>query len=249
MKKLVGNLLIIAVGFAAVAFSKPIGNEIGKFFSSPRTVTESDIETIIEDSPAREMYNALQSYFPDDAEYFLDSMTVLLEENPSEEEAHAKMRTVGADIRRRHAANLRTAPDQSLSAILQFQTQIFASFDNDPVLCNRVIMYGPAAISVDQSHRVEVFGDSVGLLYQAMYEGEQFPVQRAQATADDWGNLIADFYAAGGTDDELDLVMQPDIQNPQLCGAMLRFLRVLTVADFPGSDRLRAEMVSAMNEH
>jgi len=90
--------------------------------------------------------------------------------------------------------------------------------------------------------------DSAGLLYRAMYEGEQSPVQRAQATDDDWGNLIVDFYAAGGTDDELDLVMQPDIQNPQLCGAMLRFLRVLTDAEFPGSDRLRAEMVAAMNE-
>jgi hypothetical protein len=42
--------------------------------------------------------------------------------------------------------------------------------------------------------------------------------------------------------------MQPDIQNPQLCGAMLRFLRVLTDANFSGSDRLRAEMVAAMNE-
>jgi hypothetical protein len=73
-------------------------------------------------------------------------------------------------------------------------------------------------------------------------------VQRTQATDDDWGNLIVDFYAAGGTDDELDLVMQPDIQSPQLCGAMLRFLRVLTDADFLGSDRLRAETVAAINE-
>ena len=68
------------------------------------------------------------------------------------------------------------------------------------------------------------------------------------AADDDWGNLIVDLYAAGGTDAELGLVMKPNIQSPQLCGAMLRFLRVLTDADFPSSDRLRAEMVTAMNE-
>jgi len=42
--------------------------------------------------------------------------------------------------------------------------------------------------------------------------------------------------------------MQPDIQNPQLCGAMLRFLRVLTDANFLGADRLRAEVAAAINE-
>lgn len=248
MKKLLGNLLVIVVGVAAFALAKPIGNEIGKFFRSPPAVTEGNIEAMIEGSPAGEMYDALQSYFPDDAKYFRDSMMALLKENPSEEEAFSKMLTVGAEIRRRHAANLRTAPDQSLWAILQSQTQMIAAFDDDPTLCNRVVMFGPGAIPEGQRHRIVALMDSAGLLYRAMYEGEQSPVQRAQATDDDWDNLIEDFYAAGGTDDELDLVMQPDIQSPQLCGAMLRFLCVLTDAEFPGSDRLRAEMVAAMNE-
>ena len=215
---------------------------------APAQPTEAEITGIIEASPAGELYRALKAYYPEEAEYLRDSVVALLSRGTDEEEAFSKALTVGAEIRRRHAANLRAAPDQSLWAILQSQTQMIAAFDDDPVLCNRVIMFGPGVIPKNQRHRIVALMDSAGLLYRAMYEGEQSPVQRTQATDDDWDNLILDFYTAGGTDDELDLVMQPDIQSPQLCGAMLRFLRVLTDAEFPGSDRLRAEMVAAMNE-
>lgn len=216
---------------------------------APAKPTEAELTGMIEASPAGEMYRALKGYYPEEAKYFRDSMVALLSGGADEEEAFSKMLTVGAEIRRRHAANLRAAPDQSLWAILQSQTQMIAAFDNDPVLCNRVVMFGPGAIPEGERHRIVALMDSAGLLYRAMYEGEQSPVQRTQATDDDWGNLIVNFYAAGGTDDELDLIMQPDIQNPQLCGAMLRFLRVLTDTEFTGSDRLRAEMVAAMNEN
>ena len=240
-------------------YSRPDGTELGTVAitkaicdspepEAPATPTEAEIMGMIDASPAGEMYRALKGYYPDEAKYLRDSMVALLSGGADEEEAFSKMLTVGAEIRRRHAANLRTAPDQSLSAILQSQTQMIAAFDDDPVLCNRVVMFGAGSIPEDERPRIVALMDSAGLLYRAMYEGEQSPVQRTQATDDDWGNLIVNFYAAGGTDDELDLVMQPDIQNPQLCGAMLRFLRVLTDADFPGADRLRAEMVAAMNE-
>lgn len=203
---------------------------------------------MIEASPAGEMYRALKGYYPEEAKYLRDSMVALLSGGAGEEEAFSKMLTVGAEIRRRHAANLRAAPDQSLGAILQSQTQVIAVFENDPVLCNRVVMFGAEVIPEKMRPRVVALMDATSLLFRAMYEGEHSPVERTQATDDDWGNLIVDFYAAGGTDDELVLVMQPDIQSPQLCGATLRFLSVLADADFPGSDRLRAEMVAAMNE-
>lgn len=215
---------------------------------APAKPTEADITKMIEASPAGEMYRALKGYYPEDAKYFRDRMMALLAGEGDEEEAFSKMLTVGAEIRRRHAANLRAAPDQSLLAILQSQTQIIAAFEDDPVLCNRVVMFGPMVIPEGQRNRIVALMDSAGLLYRAMYEGEQSPVQRTQATDDDWRNLVVDFYAVGGTDDELNLVMQPDIQSPQLCGSMLRFLRSLTDADFPGSDRLRAEVVAAINE-
>lgn len=211
-------------------------------------LTEADISGVIEASPAGEMYRALKGYFPEEAKYLQSSIASVLASGADKDEAFSKMLTVGAEIRRRHAANLRGAPDQSLSSVLQSQTQMIAAFHDDPLLCNRVVMFGPSVIPQHQRHRVVALMDSAGLLYRAMYEGEQSPVSRAKPTDNDWGSLISDFYSAGGTDDELDLVMQPNIQNPQLCSATLRFLRVLTDADFSGSDRLRAEIVASMNE-
>lgn len=240
-------------------FGRPDGTELGTVTitqnicdnpkpEAPAKPTEAEITSMIEASPAGEMYRALKGYYPEEAKYFRDSVVSLLSGEAGEEEAFSKMLSVGAEIRRRHAASLRSAPDQSLRAIMQSQAQIISALDDDPVLCNRVVMFGPGAIPEDRRHRIVALMDSAGLLYRAMYEGKRSPVQRAQATDDDWGNLIGDFYAAGGTDNELDLVMQPDIQNLHLCGAMLRFLRVLTDAEFPGSDRLRAEVAVAMNE-
>jgi len=207
--------------------------------------TEAEITAMIEASPAGEMYRALKGYYPSEAEYFRTSIITLLNGGSSEEEAFSKMLTVGAVIRRRHAGNLRTAPDQSLIAILLSQRQIISAFDDNPTLCNRVVMFGAGAIPEDDRPRVVALLDSAKLLYRAMYEGEQSPIQRTPATDDDWSKLIAEFYDAGGTDSELDLVMQPDIQDALLCSSMLRFLRVLTDANFAGADRLRAEMVTA----
>lgn len=251
---------VIQAGATIVHFyGRPDGTELG-MVTITQTIcdnpepealakpTEADITNMIEASPAGEMYRALKVYYPEDAKYFRDSMLAVLDEAASEEEAFSKMFTVGAEIRRRHAANLRTAPDQSLLTILQSQVQMVAAFDDDPVLCNRVVMFGPGVIPEDKRHQVVALMDSAGLLYRAMYEGEQSPVQRTQLTDDDWVNLYVDFYDTGGTEDDLDLVLEPDLQNPQLCGAMLRFFRVLIDADFPGSDRLRAEVVAAMNE-
>ncbi|WP_417463250.1 hypothetical protein [Kordiimonas sp.] len=240
-------------------YGRPDGTELGTVIITqavceapePKALakpTEADITRMIEASPANEMYRALKGYYPEDAKFFLDSMTALLAGGADKEEAFSKMLTVGAEIRRRHAANLRAAPDQSLWAILQAQTQMIAALDDDPMLCNRVVMFGAGVIPEDERHRIMALMDAASLLFRAMFEGEHSPVERTPATEDDWSNLLVDFYAAGGTDEELDLVMQPDIQSPQLCGAMLRFLRVLTDASFPGADRLRAEVAAAMNE-
>lgn len=154
-------------------YGRPDGTELGTVTitqaicdnpepEAPAQPTEAEITGMIEASPAGEMYRALKGYYPEEAKYFRDRMMALLAGGADEEEAFSKMLTVGAEIRRRHAANLRTAPDQSLSAILQSQTQMIAAFDDDPVLCNRVVMFGAGSIPEDERHRVVALMDSAG---------------------------------------------------------------------------------------
>lgn len=212
------------------------------------TLTEAEISNLIDGSAAGAMYRALKRYFPEEAKYLRDNMVSVAANGGSEEETFAKMYAVGEDIRRRHAAKLRSAPDSALSEILHFQSKIIETFEDDPVMCNRIVMLGLKGVKKDQRDRILPLMDSVWLLFRAMHEGGRSPVQRTVPTDEDWQNLFNDFYADGGTESELNVIVQPDIQNPQLCGAMQRLFHVLANAKFPGSDRLRAEMAVAINE-
>ncbi len=187
-------------------------------------------------------------YFPDEAQYLREEMLSAVNDSVNVDLAKSKMIGVGAEIRRRHAGSLRQAADASLWAILQSQIQMISAFEDDPVLCNRVVMYGVAAVPEAQQKSLVALMDSASLLYRGMYEGESNPIRRGAVTDDDWINLIEVFYEEGGTEAELDLVFEPNIQDPVLCTAMLRFLRASLYADFLGADRVRAEMVASMNE-
>ena len=245
-------------------YSAPNGNEIGSVSVSKEICSnfsavavpqvsqpssqglEDRAEALLQDGNAGNMYRALLSYYPSEATFLLNSAVAVLELNPSEEEAFSKMSAAGAEIRRRHASGLKSAPDASLGRILDNQFQIIKALQNDPITCNRVIMFGVDALPEADRSRIIAIMDSTHLLVRAMYEGETSPVVRSATSEEDWDALGDAFYAAGGSDAELDLVIEPDLQDPQLCGAMLRFVSVVGDARFEGSDRVRADMVSGM---
>ena len=210
--------------------------------------SELSVTDMIEQSEVGVFYRALKEYYPDEAEHLLEEMTRLLEEGVDKEEVFSKMVLVSSDIRRRHASHLHAAPDPLLGEIFESQVRMIDEFSDNPALCNVVVMHGVAKLPVGERHRVLALMDSTALLYRAMHEGETSPVKRAQSTDDDWENLITDFYTSGGTDAEIELIMEPDIQNPKLCDAMKRYLQVIGDAEFAGADRIRAETITAINE-
>ena len=226
-----------------------IGREAGSRFGGATRVDQPTIEAVIDSSAAAPMYNALKSYFPEDAKQFKDSFARILKESVTADEAFQKMMSVGAEIRRRHTPSLKSAPDASLTAVIESQIQILKQFENDPMVCNQVFAYGPIAIPKDQRSKVvEAAKLSAAILFRAMYEGKNFPVKHAAATEDDWGRLNEEFLSSGGTEKDLDLVSNPDLQDPALCGAALKFLNTAAFAQFDGIDRVRAEFVYYINE-
>jgi hypothetical protein len=249
LKKLLGTLLSVLVGIAAFALVQVVVREAVSGSAGQQRQETRSIETMIKSSPAEPMYTALMSYFPEDAKLFRDSFEAVLNNRGSDEEAFSKMMSVGAEIRRRHAPSLRAAPDASLTAVIQAQLQLLKQFESDPFLCNQVFAYGPVAAPKDQQAKLaETAKLSATILFRAMHEGKVFPVQRSAATEEDWNNLVQEFYSLGGTEEQLSLVSDPDLQNSALCGAGLLFLRAAAFATFDGADRIRAELAHAMNE-
>ncbi len=73
-----------------------------------------------------------------------------------------------------------------------------AAFDSDPMLCNRVAMFGAGAIPAGERHRaLSAMGD-VTVLYRAMYDGAHSPVSRGKPLDKDWGNLVQEFLKLAG---------------------------------------------------
>ena len=151
MKKLLATLVGAIVGFVVM---QAVTRGALDMYSGDKGDRPPSIESLIASSPAEPMYAALKSYFPEDAKLLRDSMEKLLEEDVSDDEAFQKMMSVGADIRRRHAPSLKTAPDASLTAVLEVQLQILKHFENDPALCNQVFAYGPIAVPKDQQSKL-----------------------------------------------------------------------------------------------
>ncbi len=248
MKKLIYTLLTLVAVMVGLAFGQVIGREASNLYTGVTGEIPPDIEALIDASPAAPMYSALKSFFPEDAKLFRDSLEKVMNNSLSEDEAFQKMMSVGADIRRRHASSLRSAPDASLIAVAEAQLQILKQFESDPKLCNQVFAYGPIALPKDQQSKlVETAKLSTKILFRAMYEGETLPVQRSAATEIDWSKLMDDFLSSGGTEVELDLISNPDLQDPALCDAGIRFLRIVTFAEFDGADRIRAELMYTIN--
>jgi hypothetical protein len=240
-------LTVVAV-IVGLAFGKVIGREASNLYTRGTDEIPPDIEVLIDASPAEPMYSALKSFFPEDAKLFRNSLVKVMKDSVSEDEAFQKMMTVGADIRRRHASSLRSAPDTSLTAVAEAQLQILKQFESDPRLCNQVFAYGPIAVPKDQQSKLmETAKLSTKILFRAMYEGETLPVQRSAPTDADWSKLMEDFLSSGGTEKELDLISNPDLQDLALCNAGIRFLRVVTFAEFDGADRIRAELMYTIN--
>lgn len=248
MKKIFYTLLTTGAVIVGLAFGKIIGREASNVFAGGAGEIPPNIEALIDASPAAPMYSALKSFFPEDAKLFRESLEKVLNESVSEDEAFQKMMAVGADIRRRHAYSLRSAPDASLTAVAEAQLQILKQFESDPKLCNQVFAYGPIAVPKDQQPKlVETAKLSTKILFRAMYEGVTLPVQRSAATEVDWSKLMDDFLSSGGTEEELDLISNPDLQDTALCDAAIRFLRIVTFAEFDGADRIRAELMYTIN--
>lgn len=249
LKKFLSTFLAMMAGLAAYFLVKAVvlgtvGGNAGQLWKE-----RPSVEAIIKSSPAEPMYTALTSYFPEDAKLFRDSFEAVLNNSGSDEEAFSKMMSVGAEIRRRHAPSLRSAPDASLTAVIEAQLQVLKQFESDPILCNQVFAYGPVAVPKDQQAKLtDTVKLSATILFRAMHEGEAFPIQRSAATEEDWNNLVQEFFSLGGTEEQLNLVSDPDLQNPALCGAGLLFLRAATFATFDGADRIRAELAHTMNE-
>ena len=202
----------------------------------------SHFMAVIADTPANAFYVALRTHDPSEAQ------TLLTADAPTSAQAFERVTMLGSDLSKILAKNLKSAPDDTLQALLAAQADTISAFADAPMVCNRVIVSGgPFALSADEAARVENIGANVDVLFRALAEGGQSEAAGLNPTGTDLARLSAAFNAAGGAPEDWARVMKPQGDDPRLCGAMLTFLRVLAEAEFEGAAVLRAAISVALH--
>ncbi|MXQ08729.1 hypothetical protein GQ651_12805 [Alphaproteobacteria bacterium GH1-50] len=188
----------------------------------------------------------MKRYFPEEAALWRERMgDLVLERRKGIYNTTAPL-AVGADIRSRNAPYLANAPDALLVEVLEQQHALLALYSADREACGRLALEGPAGLSAVERRKMAPVVNETTVLYQAMHAGKTNPVSRGPSTDLDWEAFFQDMRAAGFSDADIELMIAPDPANPRYCDTILGFLKTLTVMEFDGADRIRAEMAVAM---
>lgn len=234
--KMALSALALATGFL---INQPLGHAINRALFLPSI--EERFDEMLGTSPSGRYLSALKEYYPQDFEELRAKIIATVESGYDPARARRELTMTGLRIRARHASAVRKASDETLRRIIRMNLTVAVQLRDDPMLCNRFLASGLQGLPEDRRAALEDDFD-VTLFLGAAHEGETDPVARGRITREDVRALAAAFVDAGGTAAELAVLNPFDPEDPDACAAGLRFLRVLSDADFPNSDRLRAEM-------
>ena len=234
------QIAVVALGAAAGGFAM-------SYFDGPETPDRAEIERILMQPPIGDIYTTVKQYYPEDAEEWLDRTEETLR-NPAARRANPNAGfEIGATLRRRRAPALAAAPDHELRNVIDFNISTFDWAMDDPDLCGKLIVEGPMVLPTAER---QAFLDRLDgtVLWRAIHAGDTNPVPRGPSTERDWEAFLAAYLDKGGTESDLQRVVNPSPSDPALCEATAVFLKTVRDANFPGAARIRAEVAVAIAE-
>lgn len=240
MKKLLPGAAAVVL---AVAMSSFMAN--GGFALFRGAPTDAEIDQLLIDSGVDQTYAALQTYFPEDAAKWRRDLADLVEQRRKGLYVTTNAIDVGSELRRKHAAALATTSDLLLVKVMEQQSRLYQIFENDVDACNRFLIDGAYGLERDERQMLGPVLNDGAILFEAMHNGLNEPVTRGASTENDWMQLFEVMIGKGAKNEDIDLIANPDPDNPRLCPAFLMFIHTLADAEFDGADRVRAEMAVA----
>ena len=207
--------------------------------------TEEEFRLLLAESGIEKTFEAVETYFPEDAAQWRQDLSHMIDQRRKGLYTTTNGLDVGTALRRKHAAHLATASDPLLVGVMQQQLRLHRLFEDDPDACNRFLMEGGYGLERAEIQSLKPVLNDGAILFEAMHDGLTSPVSRDPSTEDDWLALFELMIDKGATNDDIQLVSEPDATNPALCGAFISFMDALATADFDGAERIRAEMAVA----
>jgi hypothetical protein len=159
------------------------------------------------------------------------------------------MLDVGSNIRIKNAPFLAKAPDITLQEIISFQVDLHKMFADRPLVCNALLLTGPAGLSSADRNSITEFPTTalgIQLQFKAMAQGRDNPIDRTPPRDEFYTNIITEMLDNGFPEAQLDDFETVAANSPTLCATYISYFEHIRDATFEGADRLRAQTVADM---
>lgn len=216
---------------------------------SPAIVTGADVNAELQKQDFK-IFKAIAQEFPDDYSALIDKITVAARSG-SEQAVRDTSQAAVAELRRKYAPLLPSAPDgeasQALSAQLTLINHLMAR--QTAAICDDYLRNGPGTISAPGN---DFLGDmdAVGAaLFHALGAAKRGGLPAAEPGDQDWA-LIADaFTKGGGTAAEMNAIANVDQNFAGLCPAVAKFYAAaLSLQGEPGR-RIKTALLYATSRN
>ncbi|MER9583240.1 hypothetical protein [Mesorhizobium sp. M0276] len=201
----------------------------------PQMLTTAQVSEQIE-SQGSQIFKAIKQEFPDDYDVVVEKITAVARLGNVDQVRNASRMAV-ADLRRRYASLLSSAPDGKAAEALRAQSDMLnhVMARETAAICNNYLREGPDALGTpDQDFLIDM--DKVGAtLFHAFGAAKNGSLPAAAASDGDWSLLADAFINAGGTPAEMTAIANMSREFEGLCPAVAKlYAAALPLQGEPG---------------
>lgn len=208
--------------------------------ASPASVAEGLLT-----GPTPALHKVIKQYAPEEFGKLIEDFIEIANTSTSHEEAYYRRAGIVAALRRKYASFALNSPDEFIRAAIKSRIEGLRLFVMDRENCSKFVIYGPMDLSPEAvMQHVDHFDLEGAALFRALFEGAKAGGPPKISSDADWDVFIDHWLASGATDQDIASMLNPGIDDPNLCPAWISFLEAMLSAEGPEAERVRASYVA-----
>ncbi len=244
MSKFLKSALVFACLFVAAVVGKYVSNAL--FDRS--NVSEAALEEQLLSEDIR-LFSAIKNNFPDEFRVLILEFEKIIDEGGDSDKIRAESARETMRIRKKYAGNVALSRDEDLVKLILISNGIHQEiYDQEGFeTCNKLAINGPASIGNIIPKYIEQFDEQAAVYIETVGYAEKNPAPNpGDASEDDWG-LVENLMVEKGTPDNyLKLIVYPDLEDPELCPALIAMNNALVEIPGDAGRRLRVALVTVI---
>lgn len=184
-----------------------------------------------------QIFKAIRQEFPSDYDAIVQKITTVARSGGSSEDVSNASRVSVADLRKKYAPLLLSAPERSATEALGAQLDMLnhVMANRSSATCDRYVRDGPSAIEApDQAFMINL--DRIGAtLFHAFGAAKNSGLPATAASDEDWSMLASALAKAGATQEEMKAISEANPELAELCPILAKlYAAALSLQGEPG---------------